>query len=52
MVLAMGKKPYEKPAVIYQDVLKTRAGSPFRSEPKPSDPSADPFDPSQIFGND
>jgi len=40
------KKSYEKPAVIYQDVLKTRAGSPLGG------PEADPFDPAKLFDND
>ena len=43
----MPKKPYEKPAVIYQDVIKTRAGSPVDPSIKPD--AADPFDPAQIF---
>ena len=44
----MPKKPYEKPAVIYQGVIKTRAGSPFGVSPADPKP-ADPFDPAQIF---
>jgi len=42
------KKIYEKPKVIYQDILKTRAGSPLGGETGP-DPVADPFDPAEIF---
>jgi len=38
------KKPYEKPKIIYQDVLKTRAGSPL-GEPEKSNP----FDPAELF---
>lgn len=47
----MPKKPYEKPAVIYQGVIKTRAGSPIPSGPKGDPQAADPFDPAQIFNN-
>lgn len=39
------QKPYEKPAIIYKDVLKTRAGSPLGQNP-------DIFDPANIFGED
>ena len=39
------RKPYERPAIIYQDVLHTRAGSPLGA------PDADPFDPANIFGD-
>jgi hypothetical protein len=46
----MPKKPYEKPAVIYQDVVKTRAGSPIVPGGSSGNPqAADPFDPAQIF---
>ncbi len=41
------RKPYEKPVVIYQDILKTRAGSPVGTTG-----NADPFDPAALFGND
>lgn len=41
------KKAYEKPEIIYQDILKTRAGSPLGG-PDP-DPVTDPFDPAEIF---
>lgn len=40
------RKPYEKPVIIFQDVLKTRAGSPLDGTD-----AADPFDPAQIFGD-
>ena len=36
---------YKKPAVIFRDVLKTRAGSPL-SEPGNK---TDPFDPAELF---
>jgi hypothetical protein len=45
------KKPYVKPAIIYRDVLKTRAGSPLFGRPG-SDPKRDPFDPANLFGKD
>jgi hypothetical protein len=45
----MPKKPYEKPAVIYQDVIKTRAGSPTGGDLDVDPSAADPFDPAQIF---
>ena len=44
----MPKKPYTKPAVIYQGVIKTRAGSGPLGV-KPESKAADPFDPAQIF---
>ncbi len=45
----MPKKPYERPAVIYQDVIKTRAGSPVGDDNAVDPKAADPFDPAQIF---
>ena len=42
------RRPYCPPAVIYRDLLKTRAGSPL------SDPGSgpDPFDPAELFRKD
>ncbi len=40
------RRPYQKPQVIYQDVLKTRAGSPLGD---PEDDAVDPFDPASLF---
>ncbi len=42
------KKEYQKPKVIFRDVLKTRAGSPLSN---PTD-KIDPFDPANLFGKD
>jgi len=44
------RKPYKPPAVIYRDLLRTRAGSPLSEHKGKS--SVDPFDPSNLFGND
>jgi hypothetical protein len=46
------KKPYVKPAIIYRDVLKTRAGSIIPFGRPGSDPKRDPFDPANLFGKD
>ena len=43
------KKAYQKPVIIYKDVLKTRAGSPLSGR---RSSKADPFDPANLFGND
>ena len=45
----MPKKPYTKPAVIYQGVIKTRAGSGVIGDVAPESKAADAFDPAQIF---
>ena len=41
------REPYETPAIIYEGLITTRAGSPNRS---PSDGS-ESVDPSEIFGD-
>ena len=41
------KKRYVKPAIIYRDVLKTRAGSPLTRDPV----KGDPFDPANLFNS-
>ena len=40
---------YEKPAIIYRDEIKTRAGSPLS---QPDREKQDPFDPANLFGKD
>jgi len=43
------RPPYQKPQIIYADVLKTRAGSPLG---QPDRDPAGPFDPANLFGTD
>ena len=44
------RRPYQRPQILYSDVLKTRAGSPL--SPPHGSGAADAFDPANLFGND
>ncbi len=44
------RKHYEAPAVIYESVITTRAGSPLSATDGEQDPSSG-VDPADLFGN-
>jgi hypothetical protein len=43
------KKPYERPAIIFEGIITTRAGSPFDPLTGGGDDNA--VDPADLFGN-